>query len=40
MFKDYIRDRFSGITKEDENGNLKPDYSVHKKKYKTQYQLD
>ena len=40
LFKDYIRDRFGGIAKEDENGNLKPDYSMHKKKYKTEYQLN
>jgi hypothetical protein len=40
LFKDYIRDRFGGIAKEDETGNLRPDYSMHKKKYKTQHQLD
>jgi hypothetical protein len=28
------------MVKKDEYGNLKPDYSIHKPKYKTQYQLD
>ena len=40
MYRDYIRDRFGGIAKQDEEGNVRPDYSVHRKKYRTQLQLD
>jgi len=28
------------MLKQDENGRMKPDYSIHKPKYKTQFQLD
>lgn len=40
LYKDYLKDRFGSILKKDEEGNYRPDYSVHKQKYKTQYQLD
>ena len=40
MYQSYLKDNFSGILKTDEKGNLKPDYTVHRKKYKTQIQMD
>lgn len=35
-----MKSKFGSILKKDENGNLVPDYGMHKKKYKTQMQLD
>lgn len=35
-----MKEKFGSILKKDENGNLVPDYGMHKKKYKTEMQLD
>jgi hypothetical protein len=40
MYKQYLKERFGGNLKQEEDGNLKVDYGLHKKRYRTQYQLD
>lgn len=35
-----MKEKFGSILKKDEHGNLVPDYGMHKRKYKTQIQLD
>lgn len=40
MYEDYLKSKFGNILKKNEEGELVPDYSMHKKKYKTQFQLD
>lgn len=40
VYQEYLKDKFGGVLKEDEDGNLKPDYNRFKNKYKTQVQMD
>jgi hypothetical protein len=40
IYQEYLKDRFGSIIKKDETGNLKPDYGMHKSKYRTQHQID
>lgn len=35
-----MKSKFGSILKKDEEGNLVPDYGMHKKKYRTQMQMD
>lgn len=40
LYQQYLQDRMGSILKKDDDGNLIPDYSLHRPKYKTQFQLD